>query len=99
MIERTSVPARRLRAGAQAQTQPEPARTWIHDRAPRLRGLVRERHRREQAWAWLSLVALIVCWDAASRIGEHVSPPRPRLAHAVEEDEMFRADASFSVDL
>jgi hypothetical protein len=99
MIERTNVPAPRLRAGTQAQTQPECPRNWIHDRAPRLRSLVRERHRREQAWAWLSLVTLIVCWDASSRIGERVSPPRPRLAHVVEEDEMFRADASFSVDL
>lgn len=99
MIERTSVPTPRLRAGAQVQTQPESARNWIHDRAPRLRSLVRERHRREQVWAWLSLVTLIVCWDASSRIGERVSPPRPKLAHALEEDEMFRPVSGLSVDL
>lgn len=99
MIERTSIPTPRLRAGTQPQTQPESTRNWIHDRAPRLRSLVRERHRREQVWAWLSLVTLIVCWDASSRIGERVSPPRPRLARVIEDDEMFRSSAGLSVDL
>jgi hypothetical protein len=40
---------------------------------------------REAAWAWLSLVTLILCWDASSRLEERVSPPRVRIAHAGEE--------------
>jgi hypothetical protein len=104
MIERTVPASPRIRAGAQspdvARTQ-EASRTWIHDRAPRLRSLFRERHRREQVWAWLSLVTLIVCWDASERLGERVSPPRARLAHVLEDDEVMRAGSvsGYTVDL
>jgi len=38
--------------------------------------------RREHLWAWLSLIALVVCWDASLRLDEHVSIPRPRMQHA-----------------
>jgi hypothetical protein len=51
---------------------------------------MRERQRREQAWAWLSLVVLIICWDASSRLEERVSAPRVRIAHALAEEEMVR---------
>lgn len=98
MIER-SVPATpRLRAGSQPQPGAESPRNWMLDRAPRLRSL-RERQRREQVWAWLSLVVLIICWDASSRLGERVSPPRSRIAHALDEEEMIRPAAAFTVDL
>ena len=102
MIERTLSASPRIRAGAQtpdvAKTQ-EASRSWIHERAPRLRSLVRERHRREQAWAWLSLVTLIICWDASERLGERVSPPRARIAHVSDEQELFREGSGFTVDL
>jgi hypothetical protein len=102
MIERTIPASPRIRAGTQspdvAKTQ-ETSRTWINERAPRLRSLVRERHRREQVWAWLSLVTLIVCWDASERLGERVSPPRARIAHVSEDQELFRDGSSFTVDL
>ena len=71
MIERTVPASPRIRAGAQSPDvakTPETSRHWIHERAPRLRSLVRERHRREQVWAWLSLVTLIIC--SASSAGE-----------------------------
>ena len=86
MIERTLPVSPRIRAGAQSA---DPARNWIHERAPRLRSLVRERHRREQVWAWLTLVTLIICWDASERLGERVSPPRTRIAHVSEDQEVF----------
>ena len=38
--------------------------------------------RREAVWAWLSLVTLVICWDASARLEERVSPPRVRIAHA-----------------
>jgi hypothetical protein len=38
----------------------------------------------ETAWAWASLLVLIVCWDAALRLDQRVPLPRVRLAHAVE---------------
>jgi hypothetical protein len=66
----------------------------MQDRAPSFKSLARDRQRREQVWAWLSLVVLIVCWDASSRLGERVSPPRPKLAHVVDEEEMVLASAS-----
>ena len=101
MIERTVPASPRIRAGAQspevAKTQ-DASRTWMNDRAPRLR-LVRERQRREQVWAWLSLVTLIVCWDASERLGERVSPPRTRIAHMSDDQEMMRSDPAFTVDL
>jgi len=71
----------------------------MHERAPRLRALVRERHRREQAWAWLSLIVLIICWDASARLGERVSPPRTRIAHVMDDDEFARPTAALNVDL
>lgn len=40
--------------------------------------------RLEMIWAWASLLALLLCWDATIRLDEHVSLPRPRLAHALE---------------
>ena len=100
MIDRPIPANPRIRAGSMPQ-QPasEQPRHWMQDRAPSFKSLARDRQRREQAWAWLSLVVLIICWDASSRLGERVSPPRARIAHAIEEDEMFRPVASFSVDL
>jgi hypothetical protein len=35
-------------------------------------------------WAWLTLVALILCWDASMRLDERVSPPRVRTDHIGE---------------
>jgi hypothetical protein len=103
MIERTVPASPRIRAGAQsadvAKTQ-ETSRNWIHERAPRLRSLVRERHRREQVWAWLSLVTLVICWDASERLGERVSPPRTRIAHVSDDqDVLARAGSAFTVEL
>ena len=40
--------------------------------------------RREKVWAWLTLFALILCWDACIRLDERVSPPRVRIAHIGE---------------
>lgn len=40
--------------------------------------------RRETLWAWLSLLVLMICWDAATRLDEKVSPPRPRFAETEE---------------
>ena len=40
----------------------------------------------EAMWAWLSLLTLVLCWDAAARLDERVSPPRVRIAHAVERE-------------
>lgn len=42
--------------------------------------------RREAAWAWLSLVTLILCWDASARLEERISPPRVRIAHAGDRE-------------
>ncbi|WP_116808793.1 hypothetical protein [Steroidobacter cummioxidans] len=100
MIDRQLPANPRVRAGSlPQQPAPEQPRHWMHGHAPSFKALARDRQRREQAWAWLSLVVLIVCWDASSRLGERVSPPRARIAHAVAEEEMFRSSASFSVDL
>jgi hypothetical protein len=99
MIERTMPATPRLRAGSQSQPSPDSNRSWIQERAPRLRTLVRERQRREQIWAWLTLVVLIMCWDASARLEERVSPPRTRIAHALSEEEMVRPVNAFNVDL
>lgn len=40
--------------------------------------------RLEIAWAWASLLVLIVCWDAALRLDQRVSVPRVRMVHAGE---------------
>lgn len=100
MIERPIPANPRVRAGSPPQ-QPaaEQPRRWMQDCAPSFKSLARDRQRRERAWAWLSLGVLIICWDASSRLGERVSPPRARIAHVVEEDEMFPASATFSVNL
>jgi hypothetical protein len=100
MIERPIPANPRIRAGSSPhQPATEQPRHWMQDRAPSFKSLARDRQRREKAWAWLSVVVLIICWDASSRLGERVSPPRARIAHALEEDEMFQASATFSVDL
>jgi len=44
------------------------------------------RARLEVFWAWASLLVLIVCWDAAFRLDQHASPPRMRIAHAVDQE-------------
>jgi hypothetical protein len=44
-------------------------------------------HRREVIWAWVSLVTLLICWDRSARLDERVSPPRIRIAHALEREE------------
>ena len=99
MIERMIPATPRLRAGSQLQRCPEASRSWIQERAPRLQSLVRERQRREQVWAWLTLVVLIICWDASARLEERVSPPRTRIAHVVDDDELLRPASGLSVDL
>ena len=102
MIERTIPATPRIRAGAQCPElakSPEASRTWIHERAPRLRSVVRERHRREQVWAWLSLVTLIVCWDASERLDERVSMPRTRMAHEQETMRVVESTSGLSVHL
>ena len=48
-----------------------------------LRAIAAQR-RREHLWAWGSLVMLLLCWDASSRLDQKVSMPRPRLSHMVE---------------
>ena len=99
MIERPIPATHRVRAGVQPQAAAESCRHWMQARAPSFQTLARDRQRREQVWAWLSLVVLILCWDASSRLDDPVSPPRARIAHAVAEDEMFRSGSTLSVDL
>jgi hypothetical protein len=54
--------------------------------------VVRSRQRRlEHAWAWLSLLTLVLCWDASLRLDQRVSPPRVRIAHAVDREELPNA--------
>jgi hypothetical protein len=62
----------------------------MRDRAPGIRSAARDRHQRERAWAWLSVLTLIICWDAASRLDQHMSPPRVRIAHAGESGDDSR---------
>lgn len=47
----------------------------------------RGQQRRELTWAWLSLLTLVLCWDASARLETRVSPPRVRIAHAGERSE------------
>jgi hypothetical protein len=68
--------APRIRAGARAEQRAGTPQSWIHDQAPRLRAAARERRRRETVWAWLSVLMLIVSWDAATRLDGGVLPPR-----------------------
>jgi hypothetical protein len=51
----------------------------------------RTQRRREMTWAWLSLITLVLCWDAAARLEMRVSPPRVRIAHAGESSESVDA--------
>lgn len=100
MIERPIPANPRVRAGSPPQLPvSEQPRHWMQDRAPSFKSLARDRQRRERAWAWSSLVVLIICWDASSRLGERVSPPRARIAHALEDEALFNPASSFSVDL
>ena len=48
-----------------------------------MRGIAMQR-RREHLWAWLSVLLLVLCWDASLRLDEKVPLPRTRLAHAAE---------------
>jgi hypothetical protein len=93
MIERPNLErsqrAPRIRASQPSRSATTPS--WIHDRAPRIESIARERYRREQVWAWLSVVTLIICWDASARLDQRVSPPRVRMAHAGEADDVSRA--------
>jgi hypothetical protein len=45
-------------------------------------------------WAWLSLVTLVICWDASARLEQRVSPPRVRIAHAGDRSESVDASES-----
>jgi hypothetical protein len=47
--------------------------------------------RREAVWAWMSLLTLLLCWDASLRLEERVSPPRVRIAHAGAREEGVQA--------
>jgi hypothetical protein len=49
------------------------------------------KRRLESAWAWLSLITLVLCWDASLRLDQRVSPPRVRIAHAVEREDFSTA--------
>jgi hypothetical protein len=44
--------------------------------------------RLEHAWAWLSLLTLVLCWDASLRLEQRMSPPRVRIAHALDREEL-----------
>ena len=45
------------------------------------------RTRREQWWAWASLLVLTLAWDASGRLDERVALPRMRIAYAAEADD------------
>jgi hypothetical protein len=81
--------APRIRASQPSRSVSAPS--WIHDRAPRIESIARERYRRERVWAWLSVVTLIICWDASARLDQRVSPPRVRMAHVGEADDITRS--------
>ena len=53
--------------------------------------------RRETLWAWLSLLVLVICWDAAARLDERISPPRARLTHVAEAEERSAQNALIPV--
>lgn len=54
--------------------------------------------RRELLWAWLTALVLLICWDAATRLDQTVSAPRPRLSHVTEADERIKACQSERID-
>ena len=86
--------APRVRA-AQTSRPAAAATSWMHDRAPRIESVARERYRRERIWAWLSVLTLIICWDASARLDQRVSPPRVRIAHAGEAEDATRGGESW----
>jgi hypothetical protein len=49
--------------------------------------------RREHIWAWVSVLLLMLCWDASLRLDEKVPLPRVRLAHAVGSEFELQARA------
>jgi hypothetical protein len=51
-----------------------------------MKSRIESKRRLELVWAWGSLLTLILCWDAALRLDQHVSPPRVRIAHAAEAE-------------
>jgi hypothetical protein len=81
-----------------SQPSPPLATSWIHDRAPRIESAARDRYRRERVWAWLSVLTLIICWDASERLDQHVSPPRVRIAHAGDADDSGGSEISRAPD-
>jgi hypothetical protein len=44
--------------------------------------------RLEHAWAWLSLFTLVLCWDLSLRLDQRTSPPRVRIAHVLERENL-----------
>jgi hypothetical protein len=42
-------------------------------------------NRLEVLWAWASLLVLIMCWDAALRLDQHVQLPRRREIEAISD--------------
>jgi hypothetical protein len=46
--------------------------------------------RRERILAGIAFLMLIVAWDATLRLDERMSPPRMRMAHAVEVESDLR---------
>jgi hypothetical protein len=50
-------------------------------------------------WAWLSLLTLVLCWDASARLETRVSPPRVRIAHAGENQSRAEARPASDADL
>ena len=52
---------------------------------------------REATWAWLSLVTLVICWDASARLEARVSPPRVRIAHAADSEDESAQNALIPV--
>jgi hypothetical protein len=63
----------------------------------RMPGFATSRQRRETAWAWLSLLTLILCWDASTRLDERVSPPRVRIAHVGDREDESAQNALMPV--
>ena len=59
----------------------------------------RGQRRREAMWAWLSLLTLVLCWDASARLETRVSPPRVRIAHAGESQSRADARPTSEIDL
>jgi hypothetical protein len=52
--------------------------------------------RREKVWAWLSLVILLLCWDASIRLDERVSPHElaPRISGKLPRLEAYRLESA-----